>query len=340
MFGVRYRYVFVVLLAIYSYLNILFTEGDRLFGFELNNFAFFGILFSMTLLIWEGNRLTEGQRERYHYKSGLHPLIIQFLLSLVVVAGVSACSVFALLLLLDEPMATVMLHMKLSLGFAFRINLFLQCVNAIVFYIYQLKKSQLEAEQFKKESAEAKFEVLRSQINPHFLFNSFNVLSTLVYKDADTSARFIEQLSDVYRYLLNNQDNKVVRLKKELEFINAYIYLLKIRFGDNLHVENNIPEEKKDTFIAPSTLQLLIENAIKHNVVSKQNPLKISLYSSNGHLIVENNLQPKRVKEASTNVGLENIKNRYKFLGGKDTVVINSNGVFKVEVPLLEMDTI
>ena len=339
MFGVRYRYVFIVLLAIYSYLNILFTEGDRLFGFELNNFAFFGILLSMTFLIWEGNRITEKRRPQPG-ESAIHPLVVQFLLSLLVVLGVSALSVFGLLFILDEPMESTMLHMKLSLGFGFRINLFLHCINAIIFYVDQLKKSQLEAEQFKKESAEAKFEVLRSQINPHFLFNSFNVLATLVYKDADTSARFIEQLSDVYRYLLNNQDNKVVRLKKELEFINAYIYLLKIRFGDNLHVENNIPEEKQNTYIAPSTLQLLIENAIKHNVVSKQNPLKISLYSNNGHLVVENNLQPKRVKEASTQVGLENIKNRYKFLGGKNTVVTNANGVFTVKVPLLEMDNI
>lgn len=204
------------------------------------------------------------------------------------------------------------------------------------------KVVQIEAEQLKKQSIEARFDALRSQINPHFLFNSLNVLSSLVYRDPDTSARFIEQLSNVYRYLLNNQDQKLIPLREELEFINSYYYLLKMRFQENLNIAHEIPETKKDYYIAPATLQLLIENAIKHNVVSKKNPLDIKIYIENGKpeinkIVVENNLQPKPVQEASSKLGLKNIKSRYTFLAGREAVEIITAPNFIVKVPLIKL---
>ena len=201
----------------------------------------------------------------------------------------------------------------------------------------RLKKAQIEAEQLKKISIEAQFESLRNQINPHFLFNCFNVLSTLVYRDADTSAKFILQLSSVYRYLLYNQEKKVVPLADELVFLNAYIFLLEIRFGKNIQVENKVREEDTLAFVAPAVLQMLIENAIKHNIVSQRDPLKIRLFSGDGWIYVSNNLQEKRVKEPSTQVGIKNILERYGFLSDRRVEIEKTTSEFTVKIPLLNV---
>jgi two-component system, LytTR family, sensor kinase len=338
MFRVKYRYIFILLLAVYSYLNIIFTEGDRLFGYEIHPLLFIGTLLLMVALIWEGNRLVEHSTERLPTRIAktIHPLIYQFVLSLGMVLLSVMLTLLILMTIVQDFADHSWLHMKLASGFGFRVNLFLNCVNAIVYFMNKLKRTQLEAEILKQQNTEARFEALRNQVNPHFLFNCFNVLSTLVYKDADASARFIQQLSEVYRYLLSNQDNKVVSLQNELEFMDAYTYLLKTRFRENLHIENTIAPEARFKFVAPSTLQLLVENAIKHNVVSKENPLKIKIWNENGHLVVENNLQPKAITEPSTKVGLQNIRSRYAFLAEKEVVINKTPDKFVVKVPLIE----
>lgn len=340
MFGIRYRYFFIFLLAVYSFLNIRFTVGEKLFDFYIPSGYLFGILAVVVLGIWELNRFVEGKLEPLSkiFTQKVHPLIILFVFSMLNVVVVSIVSMEVLYPLLKMPMQLNNSHLTLLMAFGFRVNLFLNCLNAIVYYMNQLKKTQLEAEQLKKISIEAQFEALRNQINPHFLFNCFNVLSTLVYKDADTSAKFISQLSIVYRYLLFNQDKKIVPLRDELEFLDAYLYLLKIRFGENLVVDNRINHDGEKFFMAPAVLQMLIENAIKHNVVSKKNPLRIRLFSENGWIVVSNALQEKEVKEVSTQVGLRNIMSRYLFLSNEEVKILKSGEEFTVKIPLLQVD--
>jgi sensor histidine kinase YesM len=337
MFNVKHRYLFIFLLSVYSYLNILFTEGDRLFGYAVNPFLFYSTLLLIVILVWEGNRFLSQLILSPQRNFKIHPLVILFVSSLVVVASI-ALFVTTLFDLYFNVESHYLLTFKLTLGFSFRINLFLHCLNAIYYFLNQLKDAQLEAETLKKTTAEARFETLRNQVNPHFLFNSFNTLSSLVYKDADASAKFLEQLSLVYRYLLSNQQNKVVRLRNELAFIDSYIYLLKIRFQEYLSIQQRIPERLFETYIAPSTLQLLIENAIKHNIVSKNNPLAIHIYEEKNYLVVQNNIQLKEVKEESTNIGLNNIRSRYDYLCGKDALIVKSNGMFTVKVPIIPAD--
>jgi two-component system, LytTR family, sensor kinase len=338
-FKVKYRYVFILVLSVYSFLNIRYTVGDKLFDFEVPPWALFTVLTLVVLGIWELNRLTESKLDhlRWITQYKVHPLVILFVMSLFSVALVCFILMEALYPMLGLPLRIETAHLTLLMAFGFRVNLFLNCVNAIVYYMERLKKTQLEAEQLKKISIEAQFEALRNQINPHFLFNCFNVLSSLVYKDADTSAKFIEQLSNVYRYLLYNQDKKVVPLKDELEFIQSYLFLLKIRFGENIQVKTQINRDSERFYIAPAVLQMLIENAIKHNVVSKRNPLEITLTSFNGSIEVSNNLQEKQVKEESTQIGLKNIKSRYLFLSDKEVKIEKSASRFSVKIPLLEV---
>jgi sensor histidine kinase YesM len=329
-------------LGTYSYLNILFTGGDQLINLPIPSGALLLIVLALVLLVWESNRLLQRAFSTPRFAAGrVHPLIGHFLSSLAVSALIAISPLVVLHFVAPFADDLSWNNMKLSIGFTSRINLFLHCINAIVFYMDKYKQAQVEAEHLKIQSIEARFDALRNQINPHFLFNSLNVLSTLVYKDPDTSARFIEQLSNVYRYLLFNQDQKLIPLREELEFLNSYIFLLKIRFQENLNVDVRIQDEYKDRYIAPSTLQLLIENAIKHNVVSKRDPLTIRIYSENGQvparLVIQNNLQPKESQEPSAKLGLKNIQSRYDFLAGKEAVKIEKDAHFTVKIPLLEV---
>jgi len=335
MFSVRYRYLFILLLSLYSYINILVTIGERLFDFELNGFYLFGVLTLVVLGVWELNRLAEIKIIKK--RNRIHPLILLFLVSMVNVVIVSTISLFALYAVLGMPLQFHFDHWKLLTAFGFRVNLFLNCVNAIVFFMNRLKKAQLEAEQLKKQNIEARFEALRNQINPHFLFNCFNVLSTLVHKDADASSTFISELSNVYRYLLYNQDNKIVPLKEELAFLDSYTYLLRTRFTENLLIENRIFDSSDKIMVAPATLQMLIENAIKHNVASKKFPLRIVLEKQGNYIMVSNTLQKKEIEEESTRIGLKNVVARYKLLSDLPVIIEEIQTHFIVKIPVLQI---
>lgn len=335
MFSFRYRYLFIMLLGLYSYINVRVTVGERLFDFELQGFYLFVVMTLVVLGVWELNRIVELQLEKR--KTRVHPLILLFLGSVVNVLLVCTVVIYALFSLVDLPLPLNFEHWKLLTAFGFRVNLFLNCVNAIVFFMNRLKKSQLEAEQLKKQNIEAQFEALRNQINPHFLFNCFNVLSTLVHKDAEASSQFISQLSNVYRYLLYNQEKKIVPLKEELAFLDSYSYLLRTRFNENLSIENKIAASDS-IMVAPASLQMLIENAIKHNVATKKTPLLIQLERQGDFITVSNSLQRKEAEQESTKIGLKNIANRYKLLSNQEVKIEKTETHFTVKLPILYLE--
>lgn len=204
-----------------------------------------------------------------------------------------------------------------------------------IFLMQQWRETATEAERVRKENMEFRFDRLRNQINPHFLFNSLNTLASLVYQSPETASQFVRQLARVYRYVLENRDKELISLAEEWEFIEAYLFLVKIRFDEGLRFEIQIPEEARRNWIAPMTLQLLIENALKHNIVSFSKPLKVSIRVSGDWLIVENNLQLKSSPEPGTKTGLDNIKTRYAMMTGRQVKVEQTAEIFKVEIPLL-----
>ncbi|HMQ01189.1 MAG TPA: histidine kinase, partial [Cyclobacteriaceae bacterium] len=193
----------------------------------------------------------------------------------------------------------------------------------------------INAEKLKRESLASKYESLKSQVNPHFLFNSLNALSNLVYEDQDMAVKFIKQLSEVYRYVLDTRTKELVTLQEELEFLNAYLFLQNIRFGSNLKINNRL--KNSENFVPPLVLQLLIENAIKHNIISSEQPLEIELLVEGDFLIVSNNLQKRDVmREESSGFGLDSIKQRYEYLSGKQVEVIEQDGKYMVKLPLIK----
>jgi two-component system, LytTR family, sensor kinase len=214
-------------------------------------------------------------------------------------------------------------------------TIMIMAIYESIYFMNDLKNSVEEKENLKRESLNAQLNALRTQVNPHFLFNNLNTLSSIIPENPQQAVDFVQQLSKVYRHILEVKDQKNIPLKEELDVLRAYGFLLKTRFGNNLDIDINVPEGKLNKNIVPLSLQLLMENAIKHNIVSMDKPLKIDVYAVNGRLVVSNNLQRKNQLNESTGMGLENIRNRYKLLSDKLVEVTESENNFTVSIPLL-----
>jgi len=230
------------------------------------------------------------------------------------------------------------LNLKQQVVFLFLRGLsFSGFVYFVYYYLNLLQERQnaiVEIETLKKEKLEAQLNSLKQQISPHFLFNSLSTLRTIVTDD--NSKNYILKLSNVFRYLLSFNENNLTTLQEELEFVKSYLYILKERFEDSLDVSIEVDENVLNKMLPPLSLQLLIENAIKHNVLSLEEPLQIKVYNEGETmLVVSNNLQPKLSTEASTGKGLENISTRYKLLSNQTIVITNNSKVFEVKLPLL-----
>ena len=213
-----------------------------------------------------------------------------------------------------------------------------------IFYFLEKKRQSFEKEIIKEtakaETATANFETLKNQLDPHFLFNSLNVLTGLIEENPEKAVDFTTSLSKIYRYLLEQKDKEVVPLEDEIKFAKTYINLLKLRFENSIHFHLNMIDFNENEFIVPLSLQILLENTIKHNIASENNPLKIRIYKEGNTLIVQNSFQPKETIKDSTGVGLNNIKNRYQLISNRTIEINQTPETFKVSLPILTQKTI
>jgi len=208
-----------------------------------------------------------------------------------------------------------------------------------IFYFLEKKRQSFESEIIKEstkaETATAQFETLKNQLDPHFLFNSLNVLTGLIEENPEKAVDFTTALSKTYRYLLEQKDKEVVPLEDEIKFATTYINLLKLRFEDSIHFHLNMMDFNENEFIVPLSLQIILENTIKHNIVSESKPLKIRIYKNENFLVVENTFQPKEIIKDSTGVGLNNIKNRYQLISKRTIHINQTSETFRVSLPIL-----
>ncbi|WP_339608721.1 histidine kinase [uncultured Roseivirga sp.] len=289
------------------------------------------------ILLWQGNAHVS------NYLSYKIPWLEnpskRFIWGVVGVIVYTPLAVYTLYVVLkygfDIDMGDIKWTLLISVGITFVISFFLNSVE----FLKNWKKASLDAERLKKEQMEAKYETLKNQVNPHFLFNSLNALTNLVYEDQDQAAKFIRELSKVYRYVLDTRAQEVVSLKTEMEFVNSYLFLQKIRFDEKLHLNISI-EGFEQKMLPPMAIQMLLENAIKHNVIAEEEPLTIHIEIENGEkLVVRNNLQKKNIPiEESSEMGLSNIKSRYEFLSATPVEVIDGPSEFIVKLPLLAFE--
>ncbi len=221
-----------------------------------------------------------------------------------------------------------------SIIFTVLITFLIVTIHEAIFFYRQWKLNFSKSVKLEKDNLEASYNTLKSQVNPHFLFNSLNSLMSLLDNNP-RAEQYVQDLSDFLRYVLMSNDRELVTLKEELDNIEKYIHLQKLRFEENLQVEIDIQAALLQYHIPPLTLQMLIENCIKHNTISIQKPLIIRIFDNGKHITISNNLQQKQVEE-STGQGLKNIEGRYRFLSGEPIKIESDENHFSVTVPLIK----
>lgn len=258
---------------------------------------------------------------------------LQFLITLTVLFVFRYASAY---LYLDK------MHMQVSRELwivSFVINTFM--VLSIILSIFgyhffsRWKEEKIRAAELDREKALVQYDSLRNQLNPHFLFNALSSLNSLIFENPQLASDFLQQLSKVYRYVLENKEKNLVPLQTEINFVNHYVQLLKTRFDSAVEITYNLSDECRELKIVPVTLQVLFENAVKHNMLSTAAPLRIVIRDEDGMLVVENNVQRKQRVETTNGQGLENLANLYKYLSVRKVSIVEQNETFAVKIPLL-----
>lgn len=324
-----------ILVAIVLRILIPFPENGILIQF----ISFLESIF-ITITIWEGNLILDDFLEK-RFPWALNPgkrILIQLPISTLY----SAVLMYVTMLLFNAYVCEIPfnergLFLSISITIGLLVSLILMAVETGLFFFRRWKESLVQVDKYKLESAQANLENLKNQVNPHFLFNNLSVLSSLVYTDQDKAVDFINQLSKVYRYLLDNKNSELVTLEEELTFIASYAYLLNIRYSPNLSIELTISEDTKSLLLPPLAIQLLIENAIKHNEISSEFPLTIELVSSNTSFEISNKINRRLSNEPSSKTGLKNIQSRYAYFTDRSIEISEDDTVFKVVIPLLKV---
>lgn len=234
----------------------------------------------------------------------------------------------------EEPIKTALSGIRDN-GFRESIHtVFFSSLLTVVQYLDLRKKF----EDTEKGKAEAELKLLKSQIDPHFLFNNLNILSSLIKKDTDQADNFITRFSNLYRYMLSSGDKDFVSMKEEMKFLDDYVYLLNQRFGKAYQIDNHIDRKKAENYIIlPAALQGLVENAVKHNEGSRNNPLLVTLNLEGDNIVIKNEIRPKMTPQNSTGTGLKNLNARYELVTNKSIQINENQGAFEIRLPLIKM---
>ncbi|MEZ4963246.1 MAG: histidine kinase [Saprospiraceae bacterium] len=293
--------------------------------------ADFAAILVCNWLIWRFNFFVDDYQQRL--SSGSSRRLFLFRAALIFTVGTA-------IVLGVESIVHYNFRQSDNIWFYFLRGMFHNAIILVIYYAMQLQRRSrniaLENARLKEENVNAQLNLLRQQVNPHFLFNALNTLKSMVKTNDAEAPEFIVHLSEVYRYLLQSNPRQQVTVREELEMLQSYSFLLKTRFGDNFNLKIDLPENLLATGVPPLTFQLLLENAIKHNVVSMDRPLAIEIFSPDPQQIaVRNNLQPKKSVENGTGTGLENIQHRYQLLAGKGVEVEKTEEWFTVFLPLI-----
>lgn len=256
---------------------------------------------------------------------------------LLTMVGLAFLRFVTLVIILGEPIESFLYDKYAGSYYVFGliITLVVSLIFHAIFFYKALTEKKVNEQQIVAKTETAKYESLKSQIDPHFLFNSLNVLTSLIGENPKQAEKFTTKLSKVYRYVLEQKSKDLIELDEELHFAKAYMELLTMRFENAVTFE--IPEKASNSElkILPLSLQLVLENTIKHNVVSEENPLKVTITEEDGYLVVSNNFNPKNILEKGTKVGLKNIEERYHLITLKQVLIEKSVNQFTVKLPLL-----
>ncbi len=288
-----------------------------------------GITAAFSVIMWYINiyMLNRTKKRRQHISYSRLLLILAF--GMVIMFGLAWIQQ---LILSHINFGPVMLMVEVR---GILINLVCYMFLNLLQHNYTGQQIQLELEKVKSDNLGAQYELLKQQINPHFLFNSLNTLKLMAETGDEETVDFIVKLSDFYRFTLESRKLDLISVQEEMKIVDAYLFLQKARFGEGIIFTNLLENETGSTLIPPFTLQLLVENCIKHNIVSQSKPLSIKIYIADDHIVMENPIQRKINPEDSLGVGLDNIRMRYKHLLEKDIIIHSDEKIFQIKLPLI-----
>lgn len=334
------RVLFLIALAIAVFMMLprviisLYVKANPHSGISETTWLNFGIKFLYSLLIawlflWVNvNRFVLNPFSTFKRS---HRLLLNILLLIIVKYTLKVLGI---------PEEKEAVSLKATV-FLFNISLIIEvafCIFAAEIYTLLISNQQekINNEKLLKANAEATFEALKTQLNPHFLFNSLNTINAMIDNDAKATKRFVSNMSNVYRYLLSSTAKPVITLTEEMEFTTAYINMLLERHTGNLFVNNTVPHHFYSYLLPPVSIQLLVENAVKHNVVSIRSPLTITIRVEEGRLVVSNTINIKKRISESTGTGLYNLNQRYIYLCNMEISISKTDEDFSVSIPLLK----
>lgn len=289
------------------------------------------VTFLFSVLIWYYNILTLPVYSSKDVAKGFSVIrLVKGVFFGIVVMFILACAQQYLLSHLNFGPVMLMFEVR-----GIMVNISFYIFLHLLYQSYHNQQVGIELERTKTDNLGAQYELLKQQVNPHFLFNSLNTLKYMVESNDEHSVDFILKLSNFYRFTLESRKLDLIKLAEELEILDAYVYLLKTRFEDGIDLSIAIDQDHYQSLLPPFTLQLLIENCIKHNIVSLDRPLHIKLYSEKDYIVVENHLQLKRTPEPSTEIGLDTINKRYIHLLDKKIEIKVSETLFTIKLPVI-----
>lgn len=289
--------------------------------------------------MWFGNAEVAGRIGKIY--SWLHDPFKRFATEIVVVALYSGSAMMAFMWFIKT-----VFNIDMSGGSPEKTIYFTVVIAVLVFavllskeFIISWRDLALQEEKMKNEVLTSNFEMLKSQVNPHFMFNSLNTLTSLIYQNQDLAAKYVGQLSKVYRSVLSTQKNEVITIAEELKTLDSYIFLQSIRFENKFKVKIDLSDEVKKKCIPPMVLQMLIENCIKHNEITEENPLIVKVCTEGDVICVKNKIVGKKVLPGdNSSIGLANIIERYKILSDVPVQILNDGKEFNVKLPILRLE--
>ncbi|MEM8999398.1 MAG: histidine kinase [Bacteroidota bacterium] len=317
-------------------------DGERFFS--PTSLFYYISAFFLFMLTWEVNDYLL-KRQKMHYGLDLKNSLRIVCITMAVIVPVSALVYYLALfpfkeimgIVCEDPPVQFVTDFLRAVLLGFTVIFF----NMFHYSMYRQDKLEKQLENLKKDMLASQYTSLKNQISPHFLFNSLNTLTSLMYEDRDLASDFVSRLASSYRYILDNREHDLVSLQKELNFLDSFIFMMNVRHKKAVSIELNVNVNSEHYLIPTLTLQMLVENALKHNLYSKERPLQITISSiQSDALAIKNNLQKRTLKEATTRLGLKNIKERYAFYTNKQVLVREEADYFEIIIPLLGKNTI
>lgn len=314
-----------------------FIEGSEVFNYLFNYFLYSSII---GMSLWLGNEYFSILIDRRYswLEFPVRKLVLRLVFSLVYSTIVMVILyMFIWFFVFKKPdLTNFFYYNRISFLIFYGATLIVMLIFHSVAFFRSWQRAALNEERLKKESVTLQLQALRSQLDPHFLFNSLNTLTSLIEKDPGKAITFVKQLSDMFRYMLDRDSKELVEIDAELQFVKAYTFLQQMRFGENLNVKISVKCD--DFYVLPISLQMLIENAIKHNEISEEFPLVVEIMDEEDHIVVKNRIQHKMLETPSNGIGLQNLMIRYRFFTDHEIEIISENGDYIVKLPKLKLN--